>query len=233
MPETIDLIAHTAARELADFTRRTHQPTALDLMDLQPMEHVTDIEIDEEHVTITYGESTTHRYNAKQITKTEWSYKYNDDPEFVAAVKAVIEVARRRQRTLPENLACPPGCAECCSGYEPFVSRADVQRIADYFNISYERALDDYVVRRDSPDGFYVGYLRKIDDDIASKCIFLRGRGSGSYYCGIYSVRPHDCGAFTPIGCEDVDKNLRHDSGFRPGSPFAPKQRPIPPKRRL
>jgi hypothetical protein len=55
------------------------------------------------------------------------------------AVAAVIELARKHLRTLPENLACPPGCAECCSGYEPFVSKADVQRIADHFGISYEK----------------------------------------------------------------------------------------------
>ena len=80
MEQTIDLIAHAALRELRAFTKNTRQPTTLDLMDLAPMEHVTEIEITEEHVTITYDEKITHRYNAKEISKREWSYKYNDDP---------------------------------------------------------------------------------------------------------------------------------------------------------
>jgi len=220
MEQTIDLISHAALRELRAFTKRTGQPTTLDLLDVAPMEHVTEIEIDEEHVTITYNEQITHRYNAKEIVRKEWSYKYNDDPEFVKAIGAVIELARKHQRDLPDNLACPPGCAECCSGYEPFVSKADVARIAAHFGISYEVALDDYVVQRPSAD-----YLKKVTDDIASKCVFLKGSGSGRYYCGIYSARPHDCGAFTPVGCDDVDTSLRHDRAFVPGAPFQRKER--------
>jgi Fe-S-cluster containining protein len=234
MRDTIDLITHAAVRELEAFTKRTGQPTKLELLDLTPMEHVTEIEIDEEHVTITYDEQITHRYNAKEISRREWTYKYNDDPEFVSAIRHVIELARKHARALPDNIACPPGCASCCSGYEPFVSKADVQRIADHFNISYERALRDYVVQRTSADDFYVGYLRKVEEDIASKCVFLRGKGTGHYFCGIYESRPFDCGAFTPIGCEDVDANLTHDSKFVPGTPFSPKHPPtLPPKRRM
>jgi Fe-S-cluster containining protein len=232
MTETIDLIAHSALRDLQAFTKKTGQPTKLDLLDLTPMEHVTNIEIDEEHVTVTYNEETTHRYNAKEITHREWTYKYNTDPEFVQAVKTVIDLARKHLRDLPENIACPPGCAECCSGYEPFVSRADVQRIADHFEIPFERALEDYVVQRPSADGFYLGYLRKIEEDVATQCIFLRGKGSGHYYCGIYASRPYDCGAFTPIGCDDVDADLKRTSTFEPGSPFGPKHPPTLPKKR-
>ncbi len=113
MHETIDLISHEALRELRAFTRKTAQPTSLELMDLAPMEHVSDIEIDEEHVTIRYNEKTTHKYNVDEITHKEWTYKYNDDAEFVRAVAAVIGLARKHLRDLPENLACPPGCAEC------------------------------------------------------------------------------------------------------------------------
>jgi Fe-S-cluster containining protein len=225
MHETIDLIAHGALRELRAFTRRTRQPTTLDRMDLAPMEHVQNIEITEEHITITYNQKITHRYNANEITHKEWSIKYNDDPEFVKAVGAVIALARKHLRDLPDNVACPPGCAECCSGYEPFVSRADVQRIADHFGIPYRQALEDYVVQRESADGYVVGYLKKVEDDIASQCVFLKGSGSGRYYCGIYEARPHDCDAFTPIGCDDVDTNLRHDRTFVPGAPFRPKPR--------
>ncbi len=226
MNEPIDLISHAALKELRSFTRRTGQPTEIGQLDLAPMEHVTNIEITEEHVTITYNEKTTHRYNVNEVSHKEWSYKYNDDPEFVKAIGAVIDLARKHLRDLPDNLACPPGCAECCSGYEPFVSKADVQRIADHFAIPYAEALENYVVQRPSADGYIVGYLRKVGDDITDKCIFLKGSGSGRYYCGIYTSRPHDCGAFTPIGCDDVDTSLRYDRKFVPGPPFARAPRP-------
>ncbi len=195
-------------------------------MDLAPIENVQQIEITEEHITLTYNQKTTHRYNVNEIAHKEWSYKYNDDPEFVKAIAAVIDLARRHVRDMPENVACPPGCAECCSGYEPFVNRADVARIADHLGMSYDEALERYVVKRDSADGYVVGYLKKVTDDIASRCVFLKGSGSGRYYCGIYPARPHDCGAFTPIGCDDVDTTLRHDRKFVPGLPFAPRRPP-------
>ncbi len=223
MNETIDLISHAALRELRSFTRRTTQPTKLELMDAAPIESVANIEITEEHITLTYNQKTTHRYNANEISHKEWSYKYNDDPEFVRAIGAVIDLARKHVRDMPDNIACPPGCAECCSGYEPFVNRADVARIAEHLGISYQEALDSYVVQRESADGYAVGYLKKVTDDIGSQCVFLRGSRSGRYYCGIYEARPHDCGAFTPIGCEDVDTSLRHDRNFAPGAPFRPK----------
>ncbi len=106
---------------------------------------------------------------------------------------------------MPENIACPPGCAECCSGYEPFVSKADVQRIADHLGMSYDETMRRYVVERPSADGYHVGWLRKVGDDVADQCVFLMGSRSGRYYCGIYPARPHDCRDFTPIGCDDVD----------------------------
>jgi Fe-S-cluster containining protein len=232
MNEPIDLISHAALRELRSFTKRTGQPTELTQMDTAPMEHVSNIEITEEHVTITYNEKTVHRYNVNEITHKEWSYKYNDDPAFVKAIGTVIELARKHLRDLPENLACPPGCAECCSGYEPFVSKTDVERIAAHFGLKYRETLDRYVVQRPSADGFIVGYLRKVGEELSDQCVFLKGSASGRYYCGIYEARPHDCGAFTPIGCEDVDSSLRHDRAFKPGSPFAPKHGPAPKKRR-
>jgi Fe-S-cluster containining protein len=224
MQQTIDLITHAALRELAAFTKRTGQPTSIELLDLTPLEHVSSIEIDEEHITISYNEKKTHRYNADEITYREWSYKYNADPEFVAAVRAVIELARKHVRELPANVACPPGCAECCSGYEPFVSRADVQRIADHLEMSYNEVIKRYVVKRESADGYVVGYLRKVTDDIASQCVFLKGKESGEYYCGIYEARPHDCNAFTPIGCDDVDTALEHGGAYKVGKPFRPRR---------
>jgi hypothetical protein len=226
MQETIDLIAHRELRNLKRFTRDTGQPTTIEQLDLEAMTNVQNIEIDEEHVTIKYNEKIERKYNANAISHREWVYKYNDDPEMVAAVRAVIEVARKHLYDLPENVACPPGCAECCSGYEPFVNKADVQRLADHFNWTYDEVMTEYVVERESADGYNVGYLRKVEDDVASKCMFLKGSKSGKYYCGVYEARPHDCGAFTPIGCDDVDDDLAKRGKYIVGDPFKPKRRP-------
>ncbi len=181
MQETIDLIAHRELRNLRAFTRETGQPTRLADLDLDPMTTVQSIEIDEEHVTIQYNKTTERRLNVNEISHKEWVYKYNGDPEFVAAVERVIELSRKHQFDLPENVACPPGCAECCSGYEPFVSGPDVQRIADHLGLTYDQVMTDYVVPRESADGFVVGWLRKVDEagemteDTAEKCVFLKG----------------------------------------------------------
>jgi Fe-S-cluster containining protein len=223
MHETIDLITHKAVRELRAFTRATNQPTTLAMLDIEAMENVQEIEIDEEHITITYNQKIEHRYNAKTIAQKEWTYKYNDDPEFVKAIGTVIDLARKHLRDLPANISCPPGCAECCSGYEPFVSKSDVQRIADHFGMTFAQVVKEYVVERPSADGFVVGWLRKKTDDVADGCVFLKGRESGSYYCGIYEARPHDCGAFTPIGCDDVDEDLKHGGDYVVGAPFRPR----------
>lgn len=217
MQQTIDLI------ELRKFTRETGQPTNPALLDVEPLQQLQNIEIDEEHITIKYNESIKRYYNTNEITHKEWTYKYNDDPEFVQALAKVIELARKHMRALPENLACPPGCAECCSGYEPFVSKIDVQRIADHFGMTYDEVMREYVNERVSADGFVVGWLKKKGDDISDECVFLKGGRSGKYYCGIYEARPSDCNAFTPIGCDDVDLNLSHKGKYQVGSPFQPR----------
>jgi Fe-S-cluster containining protein len=217
--ETIDLTA------LRNFARRTGQQTHPELLDTRPIEHVNKIEIDEEHITITYNEATTRYYNANEITHREWVYKYNDDPEFVKAIAKVIDLARDHLTEMPENIECPPGCAQCCSGYEPFVSRSDVQRIADHLGMTYKDVLNEYVVQRPSADGFHVGWLRKITDDVADQCVFLMGSRSGRHYCGIYEARPHDCRDFTPIGCQDVDESLPRKTTWKVAGPFVPKRR--------
>jgi hypothetical protein len=85
--------------------------------------------------------------------------------------------------------------------------------------------MKEYVNARESADGYNVGWLKKVDEDIASKCVFLKGGKSGHYYCGIYEARPHDCGAFTPIGCDDVDADLSKRGKYVVGDPFKPKRR--------
>ncbi|MBV8580411.1 MAG: YkgJ family cysteine cluster protein [Candidatus Eremiobacteraeota bacterium] len=231
MQETIDLIAHRELRNLRRYTRETGQPTTIGQLDLDPMTNVQSIEIDEEHITVQYNKQTKRRYNANEITHKEWVYKYNDDAEFVDAVRRVIELSRKHMYDLPQNLSCPPGCAECCSGYEPFVNRGDVQRIADHLGMTYDEAMAEYVVARESADGFVVGWLRKVDEEGARseeaehKCVFLMGSRSGRHYCGIYEARPSDCREFTPVGCEDVDWSLPRHGQYKTGKPFAPKRR--------
>ncbi|HZT13516.1 MAG TPA: YkgJ family cysteine cluster protein [Candidatus Baltobacteraceae bacterium] len=217
--ETIDLIA------LRDFTRETGQPTHPELLDARPIEHVKKIEIDEEHITVTYNQSITRYYNANEIVQREWEYKYNDDPELVAAIARVIDLARKHHKDLPENVACPPGCAECCSGYEPFVSRQDVERLASFLKMSPREVLDEYVVKRKSADGYYLGWVRKVTDDVADRCVFLKEARPGRYYCGVYEARPGDCRDFSPIGCQDVNTQLKHGRDLKIGAPFQPKQR--------
>jgi Fe-S-cluster containining protein len=215
--ETIDLIS------LRKFTRETGQPTHPELLDARPIERVKKIEIDEEHITITYNSKTTHYYNANEVVQSEWEYKYNDDAEMVAAIARVIDLARKHHKDMPENVACPPGCAECCSGYEPFVSREDVERIGKFLNMSPKDVMDEYIVKRKSADGYYVGWVRKITDDVADQCVFLKESRPGRYYCGIYEARPGDCRDFTPIGCQDVNENIRHDKPIKVGAPFTPR----------
>lgn len=217
--ETIDLLA------LRNFTRRTDQATHPEMLDTRLIEHVNKIEITEEHISLEFDERTTRYYNANEIVRREWEYKFNDDPEFVAAIAKVITLARKRFTTMPENIACPPGCAECCSGYEPFVSKSDVERIAQHLGMTYAQVMKAYIVERPSADGFHVGWLGKITDDVADRCVFLKGSASGKFYCGIYEARPHDCREFTPIGCEDVDESLSHKGAYKTGPAFQPKRR--------
>ena len=216
---TIDLTA------LRTFTLDTGQPTHPEMLDTVPMEHVQDIEIDQEHITITYNQTINHYYNTSENIEREWIYKYNEDPEFVAAVAKVIDLARKHLHDLPENIACPPGCAECCSGYEPFVSRSDVERIAAHLHLTTKEVLDEYIVKRNSADGYHLGYIRKVTDDIADQCVFLKESRPGKFYCGIYEGRPADCRDFSPIGCDDVNKDLPRDKVLKIGAPFQPKQR--------
>jgi Fe-S-cluster containining protein len=63
-----------------------------------------------------------------------------------------------------------------------------------------------------------------VTDDVASQCLFLKGPSSGHYYCGIYEARPHDCRAFTPIDCEDVDDSLPRAGAYKTGPPFRPRR---------
>jgi Fe-S-cluster containining protein len=83
--------------------------------------------------------------------------------------------------------------------------------------------MDEYIVKRKSADGYYVGWVRKVTDDVADQCVFLKEARPGRYYCGIYAARPGDCRDFTPIGCQDVNTDIRHDKPIKIGGPFEPR----------
>jgi hypothetical protein len=51
----------------------------------------------------------------------------------------------------------------------------------------------------------------------------LKESRPGRYYCGIYNARPGDCREFTPIGCQDVNTDIRHDKPIKIGPPFEPR----------
>ena len=68
--ETIDLT------RLRAYTKETGQPTHPEMLDTRPMEHVTKIEIDEEHITVEFDERTTRYYNANEIVN-ELTLMYN------------------------------------------------------------------------------------------------------------------------------------------------------------
>ena len=111
--DTIDLI------NLRNYARRTGQPTHPELLDARPLEHVNRIEIDEEHITIEFDEKTSRYYNANEINRREWVYKYNDDPEFVersrASSSSRASTSKRCRRTSPAR----PAARNVAAGTSP------------------------------------------------------------------------------------------------------------------
>jgi Fe-S-cluster containining protein len=97
--------------------------------------------------------------------------------------------------------------------------------MAQFLKMSPKEVMDEYIVKRKSADGHYVGWVRKVTDDVADQCVFLKEARPGRYYCGIYEARPGDCRDFTPIGCADVNGSISHDKGIKIGAPFEPKHR--------
>ena len=91
--------------------------------------------------------------------------------------------------------------------------------------MTYTQVMDEYIEKRPTADGFHVGWVRKVTDDLADRCVFLMGSKSGKHYCGIYPARPHDCADFTPIGCDDVDEDLSHRGALKIGAAFKPNPR--------
>jgi Fe-S-cluster containining protein len=79
-------------------------------------------------------------------------------------------------------------CGRCCSGPGEgyiWVTRREIELIADYLRIPITRLRSDYLKR--------VGLRLSIVEDVATKdCIFLT-RIDGERKCRIYPVRPNQC----------------------------------------
>ncbi len=105
------------------------------------------------------------------------------------------------------------------------MSRSDVERLAAFLKMTPREVMDEYVIKRKSADGHYVGWLRKVTDDLADQCVFLKEARPGKFYCGVYEARPGDCREFTPIGCQDVNQDLSRRTPLKIGPPFQPKRR--------
>ncbi len=80
------------------------------------------------------------------------------------------------------------GCGQCCSGPDEgyiWVTRAEVERIADLLKVSQGQLRRQYLCR--------VGFRSSIiEDPVTKDCIFLETSG-GKKGCRIYSVRPSQC----------------------------------------
>ncbi len=97
-----------------------------------------------------------------------------------ASTSKICRTTSRARRVAPSAAAAT---SRSCS-------ESDVARIAEHLGMSYDAVMREYVVPRRSADGHYVGWLRKVSDDLADQCVFLMGDRSGRYYCGIYRGTP-------------------------------------------
>ena len=100
MQETIDLIGHRELRNLQRYTRETGQPTKL-----SPRPRTDDeLSVHRDRRRARHDplqQATKRNYNTNEITHKEWVYKYNDDPEYVEALRRVIELSRKHLYDLP------------------------------------------------------------------------------------------------------------------------------------
>lgn len=80
------------------------------------------------------------------------------------------------------------GCGHCCSGPDEgyiWVTRREIELIADFLKISIGRLRHEYLKR--------VGFRTSILEEPTNKnCVFLEKTGEGAG-CKIYEVRPSQC----------------------------------------
>ena len=217
--ETIDLIT------LRDFSRRTGQPTHPELLDARPLEHVNKIEIDEEHITIEFDEKTDALLQRQRDHPPRMGLQIQRRPRVRRALGRVIDLARKHLKDLPDNVACPPGCAECCSGYEPFVSKSDVQRIADHLGISYEETMHRYVVSGPRPTDFTsAGCARsRTTSPISASSSWARAAAATT---AASTRRVHTTAASSrPSAARTSTTSLPRKASWKIGPAFQPKRR--------
>ena len=73
-------------------------------------------------------------------------------------------------------------CANCCKTMSPTYNKTDVKRISKHLGMTFKQYYDKYLELDDSGD-----YMNRM-----VPCQFLRKDNK----CGIYEVRPRDCGGF-------------------------------------
>lgn len=86
------------------------------------------------------------------------------------------------------RFGCQPQCGKCCDqpGGVVFLTKIDVQRMADEHEQSFDEFIEQYCT--ESMNGRIV--LKS--DEKSGVCIFLKD----TKQCSIYSVRPQQCKAF-------------------------------------
>jgi Fe-S-cluster containining protein len=179
-------------------------------IDRTGMHDIQRIAIDDNlNVDITYASETKEMYNTTITTDKQFSYSAVDDAVVLDLVGQLVNYIRKKQAThIPENTSCPPGCAACCQDYRPAVTREDMLRIANRFALTLDQVVKQFVNTKEAFDGSSIGWLKKQGPEDDASCVFLQGKKSGEYRCGIYTDRPECCSKFTAIGCGDVDADL-------------------------
>ncbi|MBV8068073.1 MAG: YkgJ family cysteine cluster protein [Candidatus Eremiobacteraeota bacterium] len=116
-----------------------------------------------------------------------------------------------------ENIACPPGCGECCHKYRVFVDMRDCERMAYGLDMKVGDFITRYVNPETLPERDEIGWLKiRSEGDVArDPCVFLtrttisspEGQFEGEK-CSIYHYRPQACRDYSPVGCVHVKSEL-------------------------
>jgi hypothetical protein len=227
MQETIDLIAHRELRNLRRFTRETGQPTSLEQLDLEPMT------IGSEHRDRrrTHHDQVQRKHRAllqrERALASRVGVQVQRRSRDGARRSGVIELARKHLYDLPGNVACPPGCAECCSGYEPFVSKADVQRHRRSLRLHLRRNAER--VRGAARIGRRI--QRRLSQESRprtsrAKCVFLKGRARANTTAAcIARGRTTAARSRRSAATTSMTDRLNKRGKYVVGDPFKPKRR--------
>lgn len=80
-------------------------------------------------------------------------------------------------------------CANCCRHVSPYLSAADIDRLAGHLNLSDNALREKYLVKSDEGDEFYLNTL---------PCPFLEGN-----LCTVYASRPDACRSYPHLHKRD------------------------------